>query len=295
MTYVAMPDVALQCHATCHVKGGPAYEARRRVFRPLSSHTTSVSQVPLVAQSGETRFDVTPRDVDFGPCRYGTTAQQKLTIRNTGAVPFRFDVLLDRLQFASLVHCAPTTGHLSPHSEMTVQLRMNIAVPGHLHETLEISIEHGESIAVALHAECLCSVLTTSLPSTAPSDANASSSQLDTYRDDIAYQIRQIWTSTHDDARPSPTVTNPVAFANRHARRCRALRIDSGLLDYGTLTKGDIASQPFTLTNAGPLPVTYAVTTNSPPARPPARRCASPRGRHCRQGSRSNRQISKAF
>ncbi len=218
-----------------------------------------VCQVPLVAQSGETRFDVTPREIDFGPCRYGTTAQQKLTVRNTGAVPFRFDVVLDRLQFASLVHCAPTTGHLSPHAETTVQLWMNIAVPGHLYETLEIKIENGGGVEVTLHAECLCSVLTTSLPSTAQSDADTSMCALDTYREDIADQIRQ----TTDDALSSTTVTDPVAFAKRHVRRCRALRTESGLLDYGILTKGDIASQSFTLTNAGPLPVTHANRTRS--------------------------------
>uniref|UniRef100_H2YKD6 Uncharacterized protein n=1 Tax=Ciona savignyi TaxID=51511 RepID=H2YKD6_CIOSA len=154
-TYYGHADVGCNARAVCEVQGGPKYDVKLE------------GEASLI----EYKFD--RADVDFGKIMFDQASTGELRLENTGRVGFNFMGLagLGRSGASPGVPVLkPSSGHVPPFSDVTLQVLYLPGVPEHFHKSFEIQVAHFEPAIINVLGEGVFPRLALDLPRSTPDD-----------------------------------------------------------------------------------------------------------------------------
>eukprot|EP00606_Chrysophyceae_sp_TOSAG23-5_P000584 GSChrysophyteH2.ASY1.ANO1.693.1 assembled CDS len=145
-SFFGLPNSKINGQVLCNVEGGPEYK--------LNVH----GEASQMAYALDSSF------VDFGRVTYTENAQQEFVIKNTGKVPYEFNILPGTPAASELIDILPSSGRIAAGESLTVQLVVYPGMPAYLKEDLLIHIAHFDPVRLTCYCQGIYPIAVVSLP-----------------------------------------------------------------------------------------------------------------------------------
>ncbi len=145
-SFFGLPNSKINGQILCNVEGGPEYK------------------LSIQGEASQMAYALDCSSVDFGKVTYTESAEQSFTIKNTGKVPYDFNIVPGTSSAGELIDIIPSVGTIAAGDSQTVQLIMYPSMPTFIKEDLLINIAHFDPVSLTCYCEGIYPIAVVSLP-----------------------------------------------------------------------------------------------------------------------------------
>jgi hypothetical protein len=129
-TMLSTNNMKMQGTVVCVVEGGPEYKFN------------------ILGESSNVAYELSQSVMDFGKVLITEKADQELIIKNTGRVPFHFNLFPTTQQDASYLEFFPSEGKVSANHEQKIVVRFRPGLPGAVKCTFTAQVAHFDAVTI---------------------------------------------------------------------------------------------------------------------------------------------------
>eukprot|EP01033_Poteriospumella_lacustris_P008315 gene8315-5998_t len=145
-TMLSTNNMKMQGTVVCVVEGGPEYKFN------------------IIGESSNVAYELDQSVIDYGKVMITDKADQELTIKNTGRVPYQYQLFPTTQQDASYLEFIPAEGKVLAGQEQKVIVRFRPGLPGPTKCTFTAQIAHFDPVTIDCYGQGIFPVAFISLP-----------------------------------------------------------------------------------------------------------------------------------